>query len=105
MITVKHKIQSWNLPTLVSWDRASYLVDSPFPPPRALAFRVDTQEIHYENGHDTIPEEYDVPGLASLDPHPPPVEAGQYQYLYQRLLLALSFQRQENSFCTYKNAT
>jgi hypothetical protein len=39
MITVKHKIQSWNLPTL--WDRASYLVDSPFPPPRALAFRVD----------------------------------------------------------------
>ncbi|KAK4372645.1 hypothetical protein RND71_008029 [Anisodus tanguticus] len=49
MITVKHKIQSWNLPTLVSWDRASYLVDSPFPPPRALAFRVDTQEIHYEN--------------------------------------------------------
>ena len=25
MITVKHKIQRWNLPTLVSWDRASYL--------------------------------------------------------------------------------
>lgn len=49
MITVKHKIQSWNLPTLVSWARASYLVDSPFPPPRALAFRVDTQEIHYED--------------------------------------------------------
>lgn len=40
MITVKHKILSWNLQTLVSWDRASYLVDSPFPPPRALAFRV-----------------------------------------------------------------
>ena len=33
-------ILSWNLQTLVSWDRASYLVDSPFPPPRALAFRV-----------------------------------------------------------------
>lgn len=54
MITVKHKIQSWNLPTLVSWDRASYLVDSPFPPPRALAFRVDTQEIDYVNWHDPL---------------------------------------------------
>lgn len=70
MITVKHKIQSWNLQTLVSWDRASYLVDSPFPPPRALAFRVDTQEIYYVNWHDIIPEEYDVPGLASLDSPP-----------------------------------
>lgn len=45
------------------------------------------------------------PALLLLIPHPPPVEADQYQYLYQRLLLALSFQRQENSFCTYKNAT
>ncbi|KAG6466675.1 hypothetical protein ZIOFF_074527 (mitochondrion) [Zingiber officinale] len=68
MITVKHKIQSWNLPTLVSWGRASYLVDSPFPPPRALAFRVDTQEIHYMKIDMTqSPEEYDVPDLASLD--------------------------------------
>ena len=54
-----------------------------------------------ENWHDTIPEEYDVPGLASLDS--PPVEAD--QSLYQRLLLALSFQRQERILSTYKNAT
>uniref|UniRef100_A0A3Q7GS21 Uncharacterized protein n=1 Tax=Solanum lycopersicum TaxID=4081 RepID=A0A3Q7GS21_SOLLC len=37
------------LKNAMTWDRASYLVDSPFPPPRALAFRVDTQEFHYED--------------------------------------------------------
>lgn len=50
------KIQNWNLPTLVSWDRASYLVDSPFPLSRALAFRVDTLIIYYLNSnlHDPL---------------------------------------------------